>query len=380
MLLSTHWLDSWPDSTHKCNLKKIIRPPIWWYVKPKTYSELSYSQSPCPPYKFSLQSETTEATVQRIIKYRKVGADGCHSSCEGHSSYGPILFLILINDLSDNGKSSLSLCWWLHPLPWHPSSFRQASSSLFPIFRLKERLQDGQILGICLSILTNGTLSRPLPEGTIWQTIPSAFLTILLRMFSHSNSSVSLSATIFLGQTTFQCWPPKLAADCGYSFIQSPFLAHLNSNTPTRLSSSAWWSTALPSRLALLPHMLESVETKAFKIIWMYHIETLSMGLSICHRRQVGGLSVFYRLLSGLAPFDLSVLCATPTYLSGNTCSTSNPFWWNSLNPGSLLTSTHLFQFSHLWNQLQHSIQSHSSLLGPVAQSIVKPIISLTID
>ena len=47
----------------------------------------------------------------------------------------PVLFLIFINDLSDSGKSSLSICWWLHPVPWHPSSSRQAGCSLFPLFR-----------------------------------------------------------------------------------------------------------------------------------------------------------------------------------------------------------------------------------------------------
>ena len=47
---------------------------------------------------------------------------------------------------------------------------------------------------------------------------------------------------------------------------------------------------------------LHAVETKAFQIIGISHDEAESLGLSLSHRRQVGGLSVFYRLLFGLAP------------------------------------------------------------------------------
>ena len=47
---------------------------------------------------------------------------------------------------------------------------------------------------------------------------------------------------------------------------------------------------------------LDAVETKAFKIIGFSHDEAEFMGLSLSHRRQVSGLSVFYHLFSGLAP------------------------------------------------------------------------------
>ena len=41
------------------------------------------------------------------------------------------------------------------------------------------------------------------------------------------------------------------------------------------------------------------------------------------------------------------------------------PFWWNYQHPESLLISTHSFLFyPHLWNQLPHLLQSHSSLQG----------------
>jgi len=36
------------------------------------------------------------------------------------------------------GKSTLFNCWWLHSLPWHHYSFRQAGCSLFPLFRLRQ--------------------------------------------------------------------------------------------------------------------------------------------------------------------------------------------------------------------------------------------------
>ena len=47
---------------------------------------------------------------------------------------------------------------------------------------------------------------------------------------------------------------------------------------------------------------LHAAETKAFRITGISRDEAESLGLSLCHCRQVGGLSVFYRLLSGLAP------------------------------------------------------------------------------
>ena len=52
---------------------------------------------------------------------------------------------------------------------------------------------------------------------------------------------------------------------------------------------------------------LHAVETKAFRIIGISHDEAESLGLSLSHRRQVGVLSVFYCLLSGL-----SLLCSVP--------------------------------------------------------------------
>ena len=47
---------------------------------------------------------------------------------------------------------------------------------------------------------------------------------------------------------------------------------------------------------------LHAVETKAFRIIGISRNEAESLGLSLNHRRLVGGLSVFYPLLSSLAP------------------------------------------------------------------------------
>ena len=57
------------------------------------------------------------------------------------------------------------------------------------------------------------------------------------------------------------------------------------------------------------PAQLDAVETKAFNITGISHAEAESMGLSLSHHREVSGLSVFYLLLSGLAPSALSVLC-----------------------------------------------------------------------
>ena len=77
------------------------------------------------------------------------------------------------------------------------------------------------------------------------------------------------------------------------------------------------WNMALSSTKAgwltcLTPCTLDAVEIKAFKICGIFHDEAESMGLSISHHRQVGGLSVFYHLPSVLALFALSVLCHPP--------------------------------------------------------------------
>ena len=58
------------------------------------------------------------------------------------------------------------------------------------------------------------------------------------------------------------------------------------------------WGGAHASHLA----QLYAVETKAFRIIGNSCDEAESLGLSFSQRRQVGDLSVFYRLLSDLAP------------------------------------------------------------------------------
>ena len=126
-----------------------------------------------------------------------------------------------------------------HDIP-HPLD-RKVACSLFSLQTLTKS-KDGQTLGICLSILTNLTLSLSLSlQKDHLAKLPSTFLTILLRKFSHSNSWVSLSAMIFLGQTAFQSWPPKLVTDWASSIMWSPSLAHLNSYSPAMLSSTGWW-------------------------------------------------------------------------------------------------------------------------------------------
>ena len=47
--------------------------------------------------------------------------------------------------------------------------------------------------------------------------------------------------------------PPKPVTDWDSSIVQSPPSAQLSSWPLTKLLSAAWWSTALPSRLLLLP-------------------------------------------------------------------------------------------------------------------------------
>ena len=118
------------------------------------------------------------------------------------------------------------------------------------------------------------------------------------------------------------------------------------------------WAGSPASHLA----QLHTMETKAFKITGTPHNEAESMGLSLHHHGQVGGLSVFYCLLSGLVPSALSVLC--PSKVSAGL--TASTIIAPLVNPPKFRITAHLHSFlrlfSHLWKQLPHSLQCHSSL------------------
>ena len=116
---------------------------------------------------------------------------------------------------------------------------------------------------------------------------------------------------------------------------------------------SPLWAGAPASHLS----WLHAVETKAFRIIGISHDESESLGLSLSHHRQVGGLSVFYRLLSGLAPPALSAIC--PHHITaGRSRSANNPLLVKL--PKSLLTFTLSFLFFPAFgiNSLTHHLLS----------------------
>ena len=69
------------------------------------------------------------------------------------------------------------------------------------------------------------------------------------------------------------------------------------------------WADSPASHLA----QLDTMETKAFKISEISRDEAEAMGLSLHHCRLVGGLSVFFHLISGLAPSVFSMLYRPPT-------------------------------------------------------------------
>uniref|UniRef100_A0A8C4PX44 RNA-directed DNA polymerase from mobile element jockey n=1 Tax=Eptatretus burgeri TaxID=7764 RepID=A0A8C4PX44_EPTBU len=71
---------------------------------------------------------------------------------------------------------------------------------------------------------------------------------------------------------------------------------------------SPFWAGAPTSHLS----RLQSVETEVFRIVCISRDEAESLGLSLSHRRQVSGLSVFCRLLSGLHPFPPLCLPSVP--------------------------------------------------------------------
>ena len=78
------------------------------------------------------------------------------------------------------------------------------------------------------------------------------------------------------------------------------------------LQSSVWWSNAFPSGLAHLPHTLLPLtpwKPRPSRLLEFPHDEAESMGLSLCHRRQVDGLSVFLCHSFSLALSAPSMLC-----------------------------------------------------------------------
>ena len=128
-----------------------------------------------------------------------------------------------------------------------------------------------------------------LPERTFPQTLSFTFSATVLKWFSHSNSWVSLSAMLSLGQATFQGWPPKPDTGRASSIMQSPSLAHLWSYPPTRLSFTASWNTTLSTGLDLLPHIflsltlwksspLRSLDSPVIKLsLWVYDFHIADM-------------------------------------------------------------------------------------------------------
>ena len=121
---------------------------------------------------------------------------------------------------------------------------------------------------------------------------------------------------------------------------------------------SPLWAGAPASHLS----WLHAVETNAFRIIGISRDEAEPLGLSLSHCRQVGGLSVFYRLLSGLTPLTVSAIC--PHQISTRCSRSANNPLLVKLPKSRITAHLHSFipLFSHLWNKLPHSLQSHSSL------------------
>ena len=133
----------------------------------------------------------------------------------------------------------------------------------------------------------------------------------------------------FPGKATFQTLPPKPVADWESSVRAKSFLGPPEILTTYKAFvhslmeyCSPLWAGAPASHLS----RLHAVETKAFRIIGISRNEAESLGLSINHRRLVGGLSVFYRLLSSLAPL-LSLRFVPTTFPQRAQGPPTTPFW-----------------------------------------------------
>ena len=147
-------------------------------------------------------------------------------------------------------------------------------------------------------------LTNSLSKRTVWQTLLSTFLTVLLRKFSHSNFWAPLSATMFLAKS----WPTKPVEDWAIFVMWCNSLAHPNSYLPTRPLSAGWWSTALPSGLVpLLPTLLCLMPWKPRP---SRSLKPPMIKLNICADHlpiAAGRSSVFYHLIFRLAPFPCFV-------------------------------------------------------------------------
>ena len=101
-----------------------------------------------------------------------------------------------------------------------------------------------------------------------------------------------------------------------------------------------------------------------------------SLWASHSHRRLVGGLSVFYRFLSGLVPPALSAIC--PHHISAGCSSSANNPFLVKLPKSRIPAHLHTFilLFSCLWNKLPHSLQSHSSLQAFKSSCSPPPLIT----
>ena len=101
---------------------------------------------------------------------------------------------------------------------------------------------------------------------------------------------------IFPGKATFPTWPTKPVADWESCGVQSPFLGPPELLTTYKAFVRSLMEYCSPLRAdAPASHLsqLHAVETKAFRIIGISHGEAESLSLSLSHRSQVGGLSVF---------------------------------------------------------------------------------------
>ena len=166
---------------------------------------------------------------------------------------------------------------------------------------------------------TNLTLSLCLSKRTIWKRTTIYFLNNPLEKVL----SFKLQGLTICHDLSWKSHISKLASKascrlgilrCAKSFLGPPELLTIYKAFVRSLMEyySSLWAGAPTSHLS----QLHAVENKAFRIIGMSRDEAESLGLSLSHRRQVSGLSVFYCLLSGLTPFPMVCLQYVPPHIS----------------------------------------------------------------
>ena len=219
-----------------------------------------------------------------------------------------MIYLTLENHLCRFPDDSILCCDISYP------SHRQAAASS-PFSDLDKIINWSYIWNMSFNTDKSHALTVSLQKDRLANPTNYFFLTILLRKFSHSNFWVqSFGSEVAIPTLPMRydlCWANHISKMASKASRRLDILHRTKSflGTPELLSTkkafihslmescSSFWAGSSASHSA----QIDVMKTKAFKIIVIYCAEAELMDISLSHHRQVCGVSVHSRLLSGLA-------------------------------------------------------------------------------